>query len=1007
MGSSALIGINVHNAPVRYQTTVPPGGSNIWTDLRCYADVRLFSGGVIGARKDLPHTRTGYPNVGETYHIYMPCFLAGTHEIEWTGDSAGITVNSTNGGAPTVIANKITLPGLVVSTTAFTLRMTVTASISALTIRNVAHKGPVIKYNTDAIDYYKIFKVLRLMTAANTNETPTNDFLWAADNDELYMSYYENPFGVPIDEQVNIINHISTTTGVPCHGWFCMHDTIFTKDTGSDAADWLNELNSLDTGNIAYIELSNEPWNNPQGSDFFQSQRFQADGIANADLDPPVASTDFKRRMMQYAIYSATMADQAAITVTTPTFEVILNGQASNNGTIKYLDTAPHLTGTVGDVITHVAIAPYIGNVTFPSTGSVTTLFNHLFADFEDRWEIGRDWQKTLSVCDTRFSKTSVYEVNDNAKNNHDLANDPTIVALLKTHSEALISGNNPLTTETFRPMELFAWFAGDGSGSTWDTEENKNKYAMLNELIGVAVPPDPAPDPMNPTADAGPDQTVQPLSTATTFDVTLDGSASVANEPGETLILFEWFPLPAGTPTPASVVNPTVSLLPGTHTFDLMVTDSDTPGNISASDRVEIIVEAVNVIPVANAGVDQNPIIPTGSTTIAVTLDGSASTDSDGTIVSYQWSGEVPIMSATATTVVNLGVGTHDYTLVVVDDDGEVSVPTSASATQIIVEQAPVIPPPPPTPVGAHPTGWIHASLGNLPLKPVDHYDTIKVLSGIYYDQAKITDGAATKNLHFEIYRPDDVDNMRQIPVILWVANVGYTSSPFTNAVADVHCDKLASMGCVVMSVETRIESEDPYNIEDVAGDSDITKAIRAAIRDISRALEFIRNNPLGAGFYNINQDLIFLGGNDTAFMTCMQYVLNLSGAHGLAGMIGTNAAFGFGSTWTGDQVPDTTDLRAFQDETNWDNTGGGKPPVCWINGDSDTYLGTTETAALKAKLDLDSANTTVLVVGENHTDPDTWTLPDSGTTWDTFQTFVAAIVANTADRTTRVTFT
>jgi hypothetical protein len=68
-----------------------------------------------------------------------------------------------------------------------------------------------------------------------------------------------------------------------------------------------------------------------------------------------------------------------------------------------------------------------------------------------------------------------------------------------------------------------------------------------------------------------------------------------------------------------------------------------------------------------------------------AVTLVGSASTDPDGTIVSYSWTDESSTEIATGVTpTVDLPVGEHIITLIVTDDDG-----LTASDTVVITVQA------------------------------------------------------------------------------------------------------------------------------------------------------------------------------------------------------------------------------------------------------------------------------------------------------------------------------
>ena len=91
------------------------------------------------------------------------------------------------------------------------------------------------------------------------------------------------------------------------------------------------------------------------------------------------------------------------------------------------------------------------------------------------------------------------------------------------------------------------------------------------------------------------------------------------------------------------------------------------------AGEAISISVNFVqnNVIPSANAGTDQTVTDTDNTGTESVILDGSASTDSDGTITSYSWSeGGVEIATG-ATPMVDLAVGTHIITLTATDNDG------------------------------------------------------------------------------------------------------------------------------------------------------------------------------------------------------------------------------------------------------------------------------------------------------------------------------------------------
>jgi len=68
------------------------------------------------------------------------------------------------------------------------------------------------------------------------------------------------------------------------------------------------------------------------------------------------------------------------------------------------------------------------------------------------------------------------------------------------------------------------------------------------------------------------------------------------------------------------------------------------------------------------------------------VSLDGSTSTDNDGTIVNYSWRENGIEIATGATPTINLATGTHEITLVVIDDDGL----TSSDTISIKVNRPP-----------------------------------------------------------------------------------------------------------------------------------------------------------------------------------------------------------------------------------------------------------------------------------------------------------------------------
>jgi hypothetical protein len=182
---------------------------------------------------------------------------------------------------------------------------------------------------------------------------------------------------------------------------------------------------------------------------------------------------------------------------------------------------------------------------------------------------------------------------------------------------------------------------------------------------------------------ECGPDVTA-PLAVATVTPrvssegdpVTFDASGS--SDPDGSIISYQWTEdsgtlsrvsrvkkMKASSVLSTEVSFTTSTLGVGLHTITLTVTDDD---GATGMDEVNVTVNALdNQPPVADAGVDQ-----TVTEESSVTLDGSGSSDPDGSIVSYLWTeGSTTLSTTVSFTKTDFSVGVHTLTLTVTDDDG------------------------------------------------------------------------------------------------------------------------------------------------------------------------------------------------------------------------------------------------------------------------------------------------------------------------------------------------
>ncbi|MET3878225.1 poly(3-hydroxybutyrate) depolymerase/ribosomal protein L14 [Chitinophaga sp. OAE865] len=206
-----------------------------------------------------------------------------------------------------------------------------------------------------------------------------------------------------------------------------------------------------------------------------------------------------------------------------------------------------------------------------------------------------------------------------------------------------------------------------------------------LTDADSIAVTVKPAAN-KPPVASAGSDIQVQlPVNTTS-----LDGSASTDADGQITSWAWTKTAGPAGGDlSAANAAKTNVSnLVAGTYTFRLIITD-----NAGAKDTATVkvtVLTAANKPPVANAGKNIQIQLPVNT----ATLNGSASTDTDGQIVSWLWQktagpagGDLATAGAAQTAVNNLAAGTYTYQLTVTDNNNATA---TATVTVLVLAAAP-----------------------------------------------------------------------------------------------------------------------------------------------------------------------------------------------------------------------------------------------------------------------------------------------------------------------------
>jgi len=199
------------------------------------------------------------------------------------------------------------------------------------------------------------------------------------------------------------------------------------------------------------------------------------------------------------------------------------------------------------------------------------------------------------------------------------------------------------------------------------------NQGAQATDSVNVIVNNQGTTPNQPPVANAGADVTI----TLPTSSVTLNGSAS--KDPDGSIVSYAWSKVSGPSQfliaSPGSAITIMSNLVVGTYIFRLTVTDDK--GATGSDDVTVLVLDSTspgNQAPVANAGTDVTVQLPTAG----ITLDGSASYDADGSIVSYKWtkisgpSTFTLLTPSSSTTVLNNMVsGVYIFRLTVTDDKG------------------------------------------------------------------------------------------------------------------------------------------------------------------------------------------------------------------------------------------------------------------------------------------------------------------------------------------------
>jgi hypothetical protein len=382
-------------------------------------------------------------------------------------------------------------------------------------------------------------------------------------------------------------------------------------------------------------------------------------------------------------------------TIQLPASSVTLSGTAAGNGGATISSTA--WTEVSGPVTVTIAAAPSLAT----SVSGLTTPGSYVFQ---------------LQATDNHgMIATATVTITVEAANVPPTVNAGSDVTIQLPVSSVTLNGSatgnggatisstvwtqvsGPVTVTIANAAGLSTGVSGLTTAGSYVFELKATDNNGLSTTAAVTVTVEAATPPVNvpPTVNAGSDVTIQlPVSS-----VTLNGSAT--GNGGATISSTVWTQVSG--PVTVTIANAadlstgvTGLTTAGTYVFQLKATDNN---GLSTTAAVTITVQAAapppvqHVPPVAVVGPAQTITLPVST----VTLDGSGSYDTDGTITSYSWvqlsgNGGVTLAGASEVqaTANGLTAGSYVFQLTVTDNSGA----TGVATVTITVNAATVLPP-------------------------------------------------------------------------------------------------------------------------------------------------------------------------------------------------------------------------------------------------------------------------------------------------------------------------
>jgi len=374
-----------------------------------------------------------------------------------------------------------------------------------------------------------------------------------------------------------------------------------------------------------------------------------------------------------------------------PTITVTDNNGVSSNLSFQWLVEEG---STVCTVYTSTDTPVNLPNQTASITSDLLVNNNNAITDVNVSVDMAHDWIGDLTMTLThQDTNTNVVLLDQPGvpASQYGCREDDILITLdddATANAETTCVVNPPALGGDFLPTVALSAFNQESANGTWTLKIDDDYVAadagVLNSW-SVEICTSGGAVNQEPTANADIDQNIVDIDDNGVETVALNGANSFDDDGN--IVSYVW-----STDTGVTIAdgaNTSADFPVGVHNVTLIVTDD---GGATATDTVVITISpAPNTVPVANAGGDITVLDADNNGLELITLDASASSDSDGNIVSYVWSSDTGVTIPNGVSPsASFPVGAHTVTLTITDDEG-------ASANDnvlIIVTAAPNVAP-------------------------------------------------------------------------------------------------------------------------------------------------------------------------------------------------------------------------------------------------------------------------------------------------------------------------